>query len=357
MKHLLKYVFVLSVAISSTMYTQAQVSVGISIRIAPPALPVYTQPYCPGDGYLWVPGYWAYSDEGYYWVPGTWILPPEYGLLWTPGYWGFTDGYYGWHEGYWSRHVGYYGGIDYGYGYGGHGYYGGEWRGNTFAYNTAVTNVNTTIVHNTYINKTVINNHSVSNNNRASFNGRGGVTATPTEEEKLASSESHIRPTSSQIAHASSARSNKNQFASVNHGHPQQLVENSVRLNDGGGHPKKSATQRTASINQHQPVKTKADNGPQNIQRSNRETVHNQTGLSTKSQKLPVTNSRTYAQNRQTVVTSSQKRPVNNSSNGVHVRTESPPQRMTAQHPQMTEKRQMQPVKANVGDKERRHEK
>ena len=43
---------------------------GVSITIAPPALPVYTQPMAPADGYLWTPGYWAYGDEGYFWVPG-----------------------------------------------------------------------------------------------------------------------------------------------------------------------------------------------------------------------------------------------------------------------------------------------
>ena len=47
----------------------------VSVTIAPPALPVYTQPVCPGDGYLWNPGYWAYGDAGYYWVPGVWVRP------------------------------------------------------------------------------------------------------------------------------------------------------------------------------------------------------------------------------------------------------------------------------------------
>jgi len=46
--------------------------IGISINFAPPELPVYEQPLCPGDGYLWTPGYWAYGDDDYYWVPGTW---------------------------------------------------------------------------------------------------------------------------------------------------------------------------------------------------------------------------------------------------------------------------------------------
>ena len=44
------------------------------IGIAPPPLPIYEQPLCPGDGYIWTPGYWAYGDDGFFWVPGTWVL-------------------------------------------------------------------------------------------------------------------------------------------------------------------------------------------------------------------------------------------------------------------------------------------
>ena len=41
----------------------------ISVGFAPPILPVYVQPVCPGDGLMWTPGYWAYGPDGYYWVP------------------------------------------------------------------------------------------------------------------------------------------------------------------------------------------------------------------------------------------------------------------------------------------------
>ncbi len=91
----------------------------LSITVAPPILPVYAQPVCPGDGYLWTPGYWAYGEAGYFWVPGTWVLAPRPGFLWTPGYWGWGGGFYAWHGGYWGPHVGFYGGVNYGYGYGG----------------------------------------------------------------------------------------------------------------------------------------------------------------------------------------------------------------------------------------------
>src|ERR1700733_3726178 len=82
--------------------SSAQIGLGISVRVGPPALPVYEQPLCPGAGYIWTPGYWAWSDDdGYYWVPGTWVLAPEVGYLWTPGYWGYNDGAYLWNAGYW----------------------------------------------------------------------------------------------------------------------------------------------------------------------------------------------------------------------------------------------------------------
>jgi WXXGXW repeat (2 copies) len=57
----------------------SQVGVGVAISNPPPALPVYDQPVCPGDGYVWTPGYWDRADDSadYYWVPGTWVLAPE----------------------------------------------------------------------------------------------------------------------------------------------------------------------------------------------------------------------------------------------------------------------------------------
>src|ERR1700721_4386372 len=133
----------------------AQIAVGISVHVGPPALPVYAQPVCPTEGYIWTPGYWAYNAEGgYYWVPGVWVAPPRVGLLWTPGYWGFAGGLYGWHAGYWGPHVGFYGGVNYGFGYGGLGFVGGRWQGGRFMYNTAVVNGKRTRIHNNYVDQT-----------------------------------------------------------------------------------------------------------------------------------------------------------------------------------------------------------
>lgn len=198
--------------------SQAQVAVGISIRVGPPLLPVYVQPPVPAPGYIWTPGYWAYGPDGYYWVPGTWVEPPVVGVLWTPGYWGWREGFYVWSPGYWGPHVGFYGGINYGFGYTGVGFVGGAWRGGVFSYNRSVTNVNTTIIHNTY-NTTVINNNTTIN--RTSFNGgAGGVRALPTGAEQNAMREHHFESTTAQVQHHQAAGSNRALLASVNHGSP-----------------------------------------------------------------------------------------------------------------------------------------
>ena len=186
------------------------------VDVAPPPLPVYEQPPCPVDGWIWTPGYWAWSSAGYYWVPGTWVAPPRVGVLWTPGYWAFAGGAYMWHPGYWGPHVGFYGGVHYGHGYTGAGYAGGRWVGNRFAYNRSVTNVNTTIIHNTY-NETVINNVNVT---RVSYNGGAGIRAQPTAQDRFAEREQHVQPTAMQREHVQQAESNPALMARTNHGHP-----------------------------------------------------------------------------------------------------------------------------------------
>ncbi len=206
--------------------SSAQIGVGISIHVGPPALPVYTQPPCPQEGFLWTPGYWAYGPNGYYWVPGVWVAPPRAGLLWTPGYWGFAGGLYGWHAGYWGEHVGFYGGINYGWGYGGVGFVGGRWESGHFLYNTAVVRVNTTVIRNVYVDRTVVNNVNV--NVHTSFNGEGGVTARPSADDQRWSNEQHVERTQNQIATQERFQNDRSAWASENHGQPQTVAMNRV---------------------------------------------------------------------------------------------------------------------------------
>jgi len=173
----------------------------ISVAIAPPPLPIYAQPIVPGPGYIWTPGYWSYADGGYFWVPGTWVLAPYAGALWTPGYWGWNNGFYVFNAGYWGPHVGFYGGINYGYGYGGRGYSGGYWNHGSFNYN-----------------RTVIDNRSI---NRVSFNGgRGGLMARPSSQEQMALRDRHMEPLAAQQQQVHMASQNSAMRASVNHGAP-----------------------------------------------------------------------------------------------------------------------------------------
>lgn len=188
---------------------------GISIRIgyAPPPIPVYAQPPLPGPDYIWVPGHWAWSDwiDDYYWVNGYWELPPEPGLLWTPAWWGWEGGAFGFHQGYWGREVGWYGGIDYGFGYHGHGWEGGHWDHDHVAYNGAVVNVTNVHVTNVYYHPvTVINNGP-----RVSYSGgAGGVQAQPTPQELRASQGPHIPPTAAQQQRVQQAATNPRAAAS-----------------------------------------------------------------------------------------------------------------------------------------------
>jgi hypothetical protein len=189
----------------------------ISNASPPPELPAYEQPPLPEPGYMWTPGYWAGGPYGYFWVPGTWVQPPAVGLLWTPGYWGWRDGIYLWNAGYWGAHIGFYGGVNYGFGYGGAGYEGGRWDNGVFAYNRSVNNFGSVTITNVY-EKTIIVDPSAP---RVSFNGGSGGTAVrPTAEQEAAAHEQHVAAIPAQLQHERTASANKALLASENHGQP-----------------------------------------------------------------------------------------------------------------------------------------
>ena len=247
--------------------SRAQVAVGISVQVGPPVLPVYAQPICPEPGFIWVPGYWAYSPNGYFWVPGTWVEPPEVGLLWTPGYWAFEDGLYVWSPGYWGPEVGFYGGINYGFGYTGVGFFGGYWRGGTYYYNRAVTNVDVTVVHNTYSTR-VINNETTIN--RTSFNGgRGGTTASPTSQEMAAGRQRHIPMTSEQTQHQQTASSHRTLLASANHGRPDVAATPRPGQFGGRGAAPAGRPDTPTRLPENQRETNRPGNPPANSVRSN----------------------------------------------------------------------------------------
>ena len=209
----------------------------ISVSFAPPILPVYEQPPCPEEGLMWVPGYWAYDQDGYYWVPGTWVPAPYEGALWTPPYWGWESGFYMFHPGYWGRHVGYYGGVNYGFGYMGVGFVGGMWRGHNFEYNTAVMHVDERRIHDTYRDRGIVERNTIANSRRVSFSGgRDGIHHDPRPEERLANRDQHMGATSFQHSQESSAMADRSQYVKNNGGRPSfGATERPLGKNGQGG--------------------------------------------------------------------------------------------------------------------------
>jgi hypothetical protein len=229
---LLLALFVFALPLSS------RAGVLISVGFAPPALPVYEQPPCPEPGLMWTPGYWAYGDEGYYWVPGTWVPAPHPGYLWTPGYWGWEGGQYRFHDGYWGPHVGYYGGVNYGFGYGGIGFAGGEWRGREFHYNTAVVHVDRRFIHNTFEDRGRVDRGFVARDSHIAFSGGpGGIRHDPGPQERFAEHDQHVGRTSFQNQHENTARSDRNSFANHNGGRPANAAVSRPFGDGGGAHP------------------------------------------------------------------------------------------------------------------------
>jgi hypothetical protein len=205
--------------------SQAHAGVFISVGFAPPVLPVYVQPPCPQPNLIWSPGYWAYGDDGYYWVPGAWVPAPYEGALWTPPYWGWQEGVYMFHPGYWGWHVGYYGGVNYGFGYMGIGFVGGAWHGHDFAYNTAVVHVNETIIHTTYVDRTIVERNTIVNDRHVAYaGGPGGINHQPTADERVAMHEQHVAPTQFQQQHMQAARTDHSSYFNANHGQPQNVA-------------------------------------------------------------------------------------------------------------------------------------
>lgn len=187
----------------------------------PPPLPDYDQPPPPEEDYIWTPGYWAWSPMGYYWVPGVWVEPPYVGALWTPGYWAFYNSAYRFHHGFWGLHIGFYGGINYGYGYTGYGYYGGYWRSGHFFYNRECNRIDTRRIVRVYDYHVT----EVRFAGRPSFNGPRGIMVRPRPAEIAVLHERRYAPLPAQVQLHQQMMQNRQQFYQQNHGRPVVAVE------------------------------------------------------------------------------------------------------------------------------------
>lgn len=242
-------------------------SVFISVGFAPPQLPVYVQPPCTDPGLIWVPGYWAYGGDGYYWVPGAWVPAPYYGALWTPPYWGWQGGLYIFHPGYWGREVGYYGGVNYGFGYFGIGFVGGRWNGNHFYYNRAVWHVDGRRIHNVYDDHRDWSRYRVSRDSRVSYSGGpGGIRYSPSAHERSVMREQHTSRTSFQQQHDTAARNDRNAYFRNNDGRPSNAAATRPLGVERHGAPNNMKQNRPGAFDQGGPARAQYQPQPRQIQ-------------------------------------------------------------------------------------------
>lgn len=79
---------------SSAAFARSHVSIGIGVNVGPayggyyvapppPPPPVMYAPPMPAPGYVWVPGYYAYSGSRYVWNNGYWNRPPRGNARWV----------------------------------------------------------------------------------------------------------------------------------------------------------------------------------------------------------------------------------------------------------------------------------
>jgi hypothetical protein len=91
--------------LAGTPAAHAQVSVNIQVPglvMAPPPPPRYEAPPPPRNGFVWVPGRWAWDGRAYAWRRGGW-QPARAGYAYAPGRWVEDRGGWRWNEGDWRR--------------------------------------------------------------------------------------------------------------------------------------------------------------------------------------------------------------------------------------------------------------
>lgn len=75
----------------------------VFVNIAPPCDVDEDIAASPGEGFVWVKGYWAWDGSRYVRVHGHYVARPHAYAVWVPGHWSEHHGKWRWHEGYWSN--------------------------------------------------------------------------------------------------------------------------------------------------------------------------------------------------------------------------------------------------------------
>jgi len=100
-RNLLLSMFLAASAAAAPAFAQ----ISFNIVIAPPELRYEAVPVI-APGYVWAPGYWAWSGDRHIWVRGRTIVH-RVGYRWEPDRWDQRNGAYYRHPGRWERDADY----------------------------------------------------------------------------------------------------------------------------------------------------------------------------------------------------------------------------------------------------------
>jgi len=73
----------------------------VIVTTAPPAARHEVVGVSPGTDYVWVRGYWVYTNGRYTWTPGHYERRPRAGVTWIQGHWDRTAAGWVWTPGHW----------------------------------------------------------------------------------------------------------------------------------------------------------------------------------------------------------------------------------------------------------------
>jgi hypothetical protein len=83
---------------------QAQIHIGLGIRVGPPAPVREVVVERPFRNAVWIAGFyrWHPRRHEYFWVPGRWARTPRAGAVWLPERWERRSGEWIFYEGRWK---------------------------------------------------------------------------------------------------------------------------------------------------------------------------------------------------------------------------------------------------------------
>ena len=93
----------LALLFTSPLVLAANVSLGFSVAVPPPAPVVEPAPPPSAPSTVWTPGYWSWDGVKYVWVPGQYVVAPFPDAVWIGGRWVHRGPGWMWVDGRWHR--------------------------------------------------------------------------------------------------------------------------------------------------------------------------------------------------------------------------------------------------------------